>query len=313
MWLDLQRLQTEHRRPFDLQVALVRHEPGRAATNLPYYDQTLASRLEQATQAEPRRLWHFAAWLNSALVGHVILHLTTGPLGIAGIYNCGVVPTARNQGIGKAVTLAACRQALMLGCPHAVLNATPLGEPVFRALGFESIGYGQTWWLHRPVLAAPPPTTERIALAEAVGRSDLTTLDCLAPTITAAQLDQPLPAGMTLIQLAVKLNQPEAAQWLIDHGATLDLLSARDLGRHDQLPDLLKANPELANQRLDPGGVTPLHIAAWENDVALVRLLLDHGADATLEDYNFRATPLGWARHNSSVEAAEMIEAATLG
>ena len=49
-------------------------------------------------------VWHFAAWLKGEPVGHSTLCLTTGALGIAGIYDVGVVPDARNQGIGKAVS-----------------------------------------------------------------------------------------------------------------------------------------------------------------------------------------------------------------
>jgi hypothetical protein len=31
----------------------------------------------------------------------------------------------------------------------ATLNATGEGELLYRALGFRSLGHGQTWWLHR--------------------------------------------------------------------------------------------------------------------------------------------------------------------
>jgi hypothetical protein len=30
----------------------------------------------------------------------------------------------------------------------ATLNATGEGELLYRALGFRSLGHGQTWWLH---------------------------------------------------------------------------------------------------------------------------------------------------------------------
>src|SRR5439155_3592693 len=134
----------------------------------------------------------------------------------------GVVPAARNRGIGRAVTLAACRQGLSLGCRHALLNATGMGEPVYRRIGFESIGFGQTWWLHRQTIDAQPPSETEVALAEAVGRGDLPALEALGRRLDPEQLDAPLTSGMTPMDLAVKTRQPASAQWLAQHGATLD-------------------------------------------------------------------------------------------
>jgi ribosomal protein S18 acetylase RimI-like enzyme len=79
------------------------------------------------------------------MVGQVVVNPWRG---IAGIYDMGVVPSHQRQGIGRALTLAACRLGRELGCTHAVLNATGEGEPLYRAVGFESLGMGQTWWLH---------------------------------------------------------------------------------------------------------------------------------------------------------------------
>jgi hypothetical protein len=53
-----------------------------------------------------------------------------------------------SQGIGRSLTLAACRLGRRLGCSHAILNATPEGELLYRTVGFESLGMGRTWWLH---------------------------------------------------------------------------------------------------------------------------------------------------------------------
>jgi hypothetical protein len=43
----------------------------------------------------------------------------------------------RRQGLGTALTRSA---------GPVVLNATGAGELLYRALGFESLGYGRTWW-----------------------------------------------------------------------------------------------------------------------------------------------------------------------
>lgn len=308
MWLDFTQMRTDHPAPDGLQVALVTEETAWHALELPYDNPAMLDFLRASSQANPRRLWHFGAWLDGALVGQSVLFATSGELATAGIYNCGVTPAARNRGVGKAVVLAACQQAQALGYSGALLNATPLGEPVYRRLGFQSIGHGQTWWLHRTALDASPPSAQEIALVEAVGCGDLARLQQRVATVTPAILDPPLRNGMTLLEVAALLQQPAAAEWLVAHGATLDLLTARTLGWRDRIPALLAAHPGLANRRAGPHGATPLHIAAWENDLDLIAHLLAAGADVTVQDRSFHATPAGWARHNGHPEAAQLIE-----
>jgi hypothetical protein len=46
---------------------------------------------------------------------------------------------------------------------------------------------------------------------------------------------------------------------------------------------------------LSPPGRTALHLAAGAGELAVVRALLDHGADPTARDDVYRATPLEWA------------------
>ena len=44
-------------------------------------------------------------------------------------------------------------------------------------------------------------------------------------------------------------------------------------------------------------GVTPLHIAAQYNRVAIAKLLMEHGADASKKDFQ-GSTPMSIAKHN---------------
>ena len=37
-----------------------------------------------------------------------------------------------------------------LGLDAVTLNAEDAGEPLYRSLGFQSLGHGRTWWLHHP-------------------------------------------------------------------------------------------------------------------------------------------------------------------
>jgi ribosomal protein S18 acetylase RimI-like enzyme len=255
-----------------------------------------------------RRFWRFGAWLGGKVVGHCSVYVTTGRLGVAGIYSCGVVPSARRRGIGGAVTRAACHQGLAMGCRYAVLNATSDGEMLYRTLGFESLGHGQTWWMHRPVIEAPPPSEADVAFVEAVGRGDVAALEAHRPRWSPAQLDAPLAGGMTLMRLAVRTGQSASADWLARHGATLDVIAAWDLGWKERLPELLAGSPDLINRRSGNWQVTAMHVAVERGDIELARVLLAAGPDLEIADTQFHSTPLGWARHLERAEIIDLIE-----
>jgi hypothetical protein len=86
---------------------------------------------------------HFVVRDGGSLVGHVVLHVE-GDTG--GVYDMGVAPGARRRGHGTALTLAAVTAAHELGCASVTLNATGEGEPLYRSIGFASLGHGMTWW-----------------------------------------------------------------------------------------------------------------------------------------------------------------------
>lgn len=58
---------------------------------------------------------------------------------VAGIYWVGAIEEARGRGLGRAVTAAAVNAGLEMGATSASLQASPMGEPIYRQMGFETI------------------------------------------------------------------------------------------------------------------------------------------------------------------------------
>ncbi|MBC8078628.1 MAG: GNAT family N-acetyltransferase [Chloroflexales bacterium] len=306
MWLDLQSLRMDHPQPDGLRIEVLETAPTWEAPQLPYFDRAEAAIDRTIAARHPRQLWHFVASLAGEVVGHSMLFVTSGPLGVAGIYNVGVVPDARNRGVGKVVTMAACRHAQTLGCRHALLNAT--GERMYRQLGFERIGYGWTWWLNVARLEARPPTSETIAVAEAVGRGDVDALAALAQRGAVELLDEPLANGMSLLELSAHARQLSSAEWLVGQGAALDVVVAWDLGWRGRAAQLIAEHPARANRQRGEMATTPLHEAVQRDDHELAQVLLAARADVSIKDATFGATPLEWARHMQRTKMVELIE-----
>ncbi len=307
MWLALDTLHFEAVSTPGLYIEIVEQVPLWNVEDLPYYSPTAAAQLHHTTLQKPRMVWHFAAWLDGRVVGQSRLNLTTGALGVAGIFDVGVVPEVRNRGIGRMLTLAACQLAKSFGCRHALLNASAPGEAVYQRLGFVSLGYGKTWLLRRPALAALSEPGQ-VLLIEALGRSDLAQLDALARTIDSAFYTAPLPNGLTPLQIVVGLQQPLAAEWLIAHGVSFDILTAWDLGWHERAQQLLMADPAQANRRYGRRQTTPLHSAIERDDRDLLVLLLSANPDLSLKDSDFQATALEWAHFLNRTELRQLLE-----
>lgn len=246
----------------------------------------------------------FGAWLNGKIVGQSVLHMTTGRLGVAGIYSVGVVPGARRQGIGRAVSLAACQLAKDMGCHYALLNAA---THIYERLGFVSLGYGQTWFMQAEALESTPSTPLQIAFFEAVGRSDLKALEALWQEHPDYDLDAPLVSGMTLMALAVQMKKPRSIRWLASKGAILDIIHAWEMGWHEEARRLLQQSPSLANRQVGRWGMTALHEASARNDIELARLALSAHPDLTLRDRQYNGTPLNWAEILHRPEIATLI------
>ncbi|MFF4878834.1 GNAT family N-acetyltransferase [Micromonospora sp. NPDC000668] len=78
-----------------------------------------------------------AGRLDDRIVGTAVAWLSHG---LATLYFVGTQPEQRRRGIGAAMTRAALDLAGERGVRTAALTSTPVGEPVYRRLGFRTVG-----------------------------------------------------------------------------------------------------------------------------------------------------------------------------
>ncbi|MFT3747737.1 MAG: GNAT family N-acetyltransferase [Agriterribacter sp.] len=275
--------------------------------DLPYNqeDGYLSTTLLRKHPETARRL---VAIADTKIVGQCCIFFSTGALGVAGIYNVGVIPSMRNKGIGRSLVLAACILAKEGRYEYATLNANHTGRPVYEKAGFEFLGYGITWWLIGENYFINPPSANIVALAEAVGRGDIAMLNNLYSFLDPADLNKPLSNGMTLIQLAAECNQPGTAMWLIDHGAAYTVLDAWNFKWKEKVDDLIARHPAEINRLYYSWNGTLMHIAAQRNDIELAKLALSSGIDLAICDTDYQGNALGWAIHFNRPEIIKLIQ-----
>src|SRR5262249_40885772 len=124
-----------------------------------------------------------------------------------------------------------------------------------------------------------------------------------------------LSASLKPMIFTAQNGDSSMARLLLEHGADLDIVSACQLGWDDLIPSLIQKNPTLVNKITNVAGLTPLHYAAQTNNLRLLPLLLEPGADPEAKDlYMFQATPLAWANFYLNQEAADILRScASLG
>jgi ribosomal protein S18 acetylase RimI-like enzyme len=69
---------------------------------------------------------------------------------VAGIYWVGSLEQARGKGLGRAVTTAATNAGFELGAEVASLQASPMGKPIYEAMGYETV------FDYRLFMSSPP-------------------------------------------------------------------------------------------------------------------------------------------------------------
>ena len=80
----------------------------------------------------------------------VAIAMTIVSDGVAGIYWVGTLEQARGKGLGRAVTAAATNAGFELGADLASLQASPMGKPIYEAMGYETI------FDYRLLMSTPP-------------------------------------------------------------------------------------------------------------------------------------------------------------
>lgn len=78
----------------------------------------------------------FIAYLDDEPVS---IAMTIVSHGVAGIYWVGSLKQARGKGLGRAVTAVATNAGFELGAEVASLQASPMGKPVYEAMGYETL------------------------------------------------------------------------------------------------------------------------------------------------------------------------------
>lgn len=94
-----------------------------------------------------------------------------------------------------------------------------------------------------------------------------------------------------------------------EHGRLAELLQWACMGPTDatRCATILLAHGADVRTKLD--GATALHQAAFRDHQQLVRLLLAHGADPTVQDDRYHSTPAGWADYAHHPSCAALLRA----
>ena len=90
--------------------------------------------LSRLNHDDEEHLRCYLAFLDGQPVGTSLLFLGAG---VAGLYSIATIREARQRGVGRALTLAPLSDARAMGYGVAVLQASSMGYPVYRRIGFE--------------------------------------------------------------------------------------------------------------------------------------------------------------------------------
>lgn len=98
--------------------------------------------LEDRTLLDAPGLTHYIGYFNDEPVATAMRFVSHR---IAGVFNVSTIPSARRRGIGAAITWRAALDGRAEGCIASYLQASDMGEPVYRRMGYRTIAEYQLW------------------------------------------------------------------------------------------------------------------------------------------------------------------------
>jgi hypothetical protein len=159
------------------------------------------------------------------------------------------------------------------------------------------------------------------------------------------RIEHPIYRGRSPVQEAALNGHMDIVAILVDAGAVWEhdqvdeLIATAMSGDRDGVQQLLATDPGLRERAIERSPdqlvrageqdsydavallielgfdvnarsrTAPLHEAATRGNLPVIRLLLEHGADANLRDTGYDATPAGWAEHHEQPEAYALLAA----
>jgi ankyrin repeat protein len=113
--------------------------------------------------------------------------------------------------------------------------------------------------------------------------------------------------GHSAVLTAAYHQEPDIARLLVQHGAQLSVFEACAVGELARVQDLIKQQPDLINAYA-PDGFQPLGLAAFFGHTALVAWLLEVGAEVNSPSRNpMRVMPLHSAIANRRTEIVRLL------
>lgn len=231
------------------------------------------------------------------------------------------LPIERRSGLGvHRIELAVSKNKLVIfgGNSRSIYVeafGVETGKPVFR--------FNTSYW---GLLKEPLKRRQSdLRLARAVKLRDVIGVRRLLEQGTNPNAEVDHAFGESLLQEAARSASPKRkiagrkiAEMLIDHGAYYDILSAAALSDEVRVRSLIQHDSTLARCR-DSWGFTAIHIAAENGDAAIVKILLDGGADVNaptvsgidsglpMDDF---LMPLHFAAEHNRIAVAKLLLAA---
>lgn len=108
----------------------------RAYTSLGLPQGVLTAMSPPPLRTEPPHLVTVGAFRGDDLVSGAQVALSHG---IAGVYCVGTAETARGQGLAELVTRAVTNIGFDAGAPLVTLQASPMGDPIYRRMGYREL------------------------------------------------------------------------------------------------------------------------------------------------------------------------------